>query len=232
MCPPPKAHTTGEAVTSLQAPAGVLFLFLSSDIQRLGASVRHHEHSCRRVLGSWSSRTAHPAILLPHAVSHRRCSSLQRQCPSQKIESPSRASNAIPSQKIESPLFAYCKEFVTEPVSELPGHGFEMLAIWSEITAESSLDMAELENASSIEADKWFLSPCLSQNFDISDGSIIGFASQLNLLVKALEMSSEAKFIEDFVSGSETLKSSAIVPPPTVLDPVLKDLFHEDPYFT
>ncbi|KAL8478498.1 hypothetical protein ACS0TY_030402 [Phlomoides rotata] len=102
-----------------------------------------------------------------------------------------------------------------------------MLAIWSEITAESSLDMAELENASPIEADKWFLSPCLSQNLDISDGSIIGFASQLNLLVKALEMPSEAKFIEDFVSGSETLKSSAIVPPPTVLDRVLKDLFHE-----
>ncbi|KAL8518137.1 hypothetical protein ACS0TY_009479 [Phlomoides rotata] len=111
--------------------------------------------------------------------------------------------------------------------AEEPVRGFEMLAIWSEITAESSLDMAELENASPIEADKWFLSPCLSQNLDISDGSIIGFASQLNLLVKALEMSSEAKFIEDFVSGSETLKSSAIVPPPTVLDRVLKDLFHE-----
>lgn len=120
---------------------------------------------------------------------------------------------------------------------------------------------------------------------DISDGSIIGFASQLKLLVKALEVSSVAKFIEDFVSGlksplhnwcinyqvwivvadcdilsatsahvlfslqmldsndvwwcslfsnlivvnsgSETLKSSAVVPPPTVLDRVLKDLFHE-----
>ncbi|KAL0340635.1 UNVERIFIED_CONTAM: hypothetical protein Sradi_4580300 [Sesamum radiatum] len=110
--------------------------------------------------------------------------------------------------------------------------GFELLAIWSEITAESSLDMAELENASPLEADKWFLYPCLSENLSaISDGRAIGFASQLHLLVKALEMSSEAKFIEDFVSvensGSENLKSSAVVPPPTVLDRVLKDLFHE-----
>lgn len=46
----------------------------------------------------------------------------------------------------------------------LPHAGFELLAIWSEITAESSLDMAELENASPVEADKWFLSPCLSEN--------------------------------------------------------------------
>ncbi|XP_011101652.1 rab3 GTPase-activating protein catalytic subunit isoform X2 [Sesamum indicum] len=109
--------------------------------------------------------------------------------------------------------------------------GFQLLAIWSEITAESSLDMAELENASPLEADKWFLYPCLSENLAISDGRTIGFASQLHLLVKALEMASEAKFIEDFVSvensGSENLKSSAVVPPPTVLDRVLKDLFHE-----
>lgn len=112
--------------------------------------------------------------------------------------------------------------------AEDPIKGFELLAIWSEITAESSLDMAELENASPIEADKWFLCPCLSQHLsDIADGSTIGFASQLHLLVKALEMSSEAKFIEDFVSGFEILKSSAVVPPPTVLDRVLKDLFHE-----
>ncbi|KAI3470561.1 hypothetical protein Pfo_027224 [Paulownia fortunei] len=112
--------------------------------------------------------------------------------------------------------------------AEVPVKGFELLAIWSEKTAESSLDMAELENASPLEADKWFLCPCLSQNLSgISDGSTIGFASQLRLLVKALEMSLEAKFIEDFVSGSENLKSSAVVPPPTVLDRVLKDLFHE-----
>lgn len=37
----------------------------------------------------------------------------------------------------------------------------------------------------------------------ISDGSTVGFVSQLHHLVKALEMSSDAKFIEDFVSGSK-----------------------------
>lgn len=47
---------------------------------------------------------------------------------------------------------------------------------------------------------------------DIADGSTIGFASQLHLLVKALEMSSEAKFIEDFVSGLK-ISYSIDVPP-------------------
>lgn len=28
-------------------------------------------------------------------------------------------------------------------------------------------------------------------------------------------------------SGSDTLKSSAVIPPPTVLDRVLKDIFHD-----
>ncbi|KAG8380588.1 hypothetical protein BUALT_Bualt06G0031100 [Buddleja alternifolia] len=115
--------------------------------------------------------------------------------------------------------------------AEDPVKGFDLITIWSELRAESSLDMAELENASPLEADKWFLYPSLSQNHGISDGNTIGFASQLHLLVKALEMSLEAHFMEDFVSveksGSENLKSSAVIPPPTVLDRVLKDLFHD-----
>ncbi|GKE59271.1 Rab3 GTPase-activating protein catalytic subunit [Tanacetum coccineum] len=44
-------------------------------------------------------------------------------------------------------------------------------------------------------------------------------------------MSLDVPFMEDFVSveasGSEKLKSSAIVPPPTVLERVLKDLCRE-----
>ncbi|KAL3838238.1 hypothetical protein ACJIZ3_022829 [Penstemon smallii] len=115
--------------------------------------------------------------------------------------------------------------------AEDPVKGFELLAIWSEVTVESSADMAEWENASPLEADKWFLYPILPKNLGISDGNTIGFASQLRLLIKALEMSLEAQFVEDFVSveksDSENLKSSAVIPPPTVLDRVLKDLFHE-----
>ncbi|CAL5337598.1 unnamed protein product [Camellia sinensis] len=60
---------------------------------------------------------------------------------------------------------------------------------------------------------------------DGSVGNTIASASQLHLLVNALDMSFEAQFMEDF--GSDNLKSSAVIPPPTVLDRVLKDLFHE-----
>ncbi|CAL5339731.1 unnamed protein product [Camellia sinensis] len=71
---------------------------------------------------------------------------------------------------------------------------------------------------------------------DGSVGNTIAFASQLHLLVNVLDMSFEAQFIEDFVSGlktlfensgSDNLKSSSVIPLPTVLDRVLKDLFHE-----
>lgn len=41
--------------------------------------------------------------------------------------------------------------------------GFELLTIWSEKAIESSLEMAELENASPLEAEKWSISPCVSE---------------------------------------------------------------------
>ncbi|XP_057512067.1 uncharacterized protein LOC130794228 isoform X2 [Actinidia eriantha] len=115
--------------------------------------------------------------------------------------------------------------------AEDPVKGFNLIAIWTEKTVESSLEMAELENASPHEAEKWFILPNFNPNFNGSVGNTIGFASQLHLLVNALDMSFEAQFMEDFVSvensGSDNLKSSAVIPPPTVLDRVLKDLFHE-----
>ncbi|KAI9388533.1 hypothetical protein POPTR_009G076000v4 [Populus trichocarpa] len=116
--------------------------------------------------------------------------------------------------------------------AEDPVKGLELTATWSEKTVESSLEMAELENASPHEAEKWMILPFLSPNLDSSEGNRIGFASQLRLLVDALNMSFDAQFMEDFVSavenpGSDNLKSSMIVPPPTVLDRVFKDLFHE-----
>lgn len=114
--------------------------------------------------------------------------------------------------------------------AEDPVKGIDLLAIWPEKTVESSLEMAELENTSPHEAEKWFICPNICINF-IEAGITTGFASQLQLLVNALNMSFEAQFMEDFVSvensGSDTLKSSAVIPPPTVLDRVLKDLFHE-----
>ncbi|XP_047330681.1 rab3 GTPase-activating protein catalytic subunit [Impatiens glandulifera] len=115
--------------------------------------------------------------------------------------------------------------------TEDPITGINLIAIWSERTVDSSLEMAEMENASPHDAGMWFIFPDFSESFtDGSVGNLIGFASQLRLLVNALDMSFEAQFMEDFVSaensGSDNLKSSAIIPPPTVLDRVLKDIFH------
>ncbi|KAK9279847.1 hypothetical protein L1049_013529 [Liquidambar formosana] len=116
--------------------------------------------------------------------------------------------------------------------AEDPVKGFELIAIWSEKIVESSLEMAELENASPHEAEKWMLFPNLSPTLvDDLKGNTIGFASQLCLLINALDTSFEAQFMEDFVSvenpGPDNLKSSTVIPPPSVLDRVLKDLFHE-----
>ncbi|XP_019225677.1 PREDICTED: rab3 GTPase-activating protein catalytic subunit-like isoform X4 [Nicotiana attenuata] len=116
--------------------------------------------------------------------------------------------------------------------AEDPVKGFELLTVWSEKAIGSSLEMAELENASPLEAEKWSISPCLSEILSAdSDGKRIGFASQLQLLIDALHMSLETQFVEDFVSVEhsrpENLKSTAVIPPPTVLDRVLKDLFYE-----
>ncbi|KAJ6835674.1 rab3 GTPase-activating protein catalytic subunit isoform X1 [Iris pallida] len=116
--------------------------------------------------------------------------------------------------------------------AEDPVNGFELTAIWSNRIFEGSLEMAELENASSFDAEKWFIHPILSPNMiDDSVGKMIGFSSQLRLLIIALDKSFEAQFLEDFVSvensTSDNSKSGISVPPPTVLDRVLKELFHE-----
>ncbi|KAL5170204.1 Rab3 GTPase-activating protein catalytic subunit [Glycine soja] len=110
--------------------------------------------------------------------------------------------------------------------AEDPVKGFELIAIWSEKMVESSMEMAELENASPHEAEK----------LEGSSGNRVGFASELCLLVDALQVSFEAQFMEDFVSavenpGSDNLKSM-VIPPPTVRDRVLKELFIEGVQFS
>ncbi|XP_047182090.1 rab3 GTPase-activating protein catalytic subunit-like isoform X3 [Vigna umbellata] len=115
--------------------------------------------------------------------------------------------------------------------AEDPVKGFELIAIWSKMV-EGSLEMAELENASPYEAEKWLISPsCAPKLPEGSEWNQIGFASQLHILVDALKTSFKAQFMENFVSddtsGSENLHSSMIIPPPTVSDQVLKELFQE-----
>ncbi|KAF8082999.1 hypothetical protein N665_0798s0037 [Sinapis alba] len=116
--------------------------------------------------------------------------------------------------------------------SEDPLRGFELVATWADRTVENTLEMAELENDSPHEAEKWILHPILSPYMgETSHGKRIDFASQLLCLVEALDASFIAQFMEDFVSvenqSSESLKTSVVIPPPTVLDRVIKDLFHE-----
>lgn len=45
--------------------------------------------------------------------------------------------------------------------------GFELIAIWSEKMVESSMEMAELENASPHEAEKWLTSLRFTPNFKL-----------------------------------------------------------------
>ncbi|KAK9028970.1 hypothetical protein V6N11_026100 [Hibiscus sabdariffa] len=115
--------------------------------------------------------------------------------------------------------------------AEDPVKGFDLVATWSEKVVESSLEMAELENASPHEAENWILAPNLSPILDSSKEDRIGFASQLLLLVNALDISFGVQFVEDFVSvqtpDSDNLNSSMVIPPQAVLDHVLKDLFLE-----
>ncbi|XP_031486194.1 uncharacterized protein LOC116254766 [Nymphaea colorata] len=115
--------------------------------------------------------------------------------------------------------------------AEDPIKGFELIATWSKRAIGSSTEMAEFENASTNEADHWYLVPIVPTHMIIGPNiDVVGFASQLQLLVNALNTSFEAKFIEDLASAdnqtSDNGKSSTLVPPPTVLDRVLKDLFH------
>ncbi|KAH9601980.1 hypothetical protein KSS87_000353 [Heliosperma pusillum] len=114
--------------------------------------------------------------------------------------------------------------------AEDPVRGFELISIWLERTIESSLEMAEIENSSPHEAESWLLLPTLLENpIEGQKGKAVGFASQLSLLVDALEISFQAQFLEDFVSESsaESLKPSAAIPPPTVVDRILKEIFRD-----
>jgi hypothetical protein len=66
-------------------------------------------------------------------------------------------------------IYLYCKPFFLKIRfvnfdASLNGTGLELTATWSEKTVESSLEMAELENASPHEAEKWMILPFLSPN--------------------------------------------------------------------
>ncbi|KAI5060135.1 hypothetical protein GOP47_0024555 [Adiantum capillus-veneris] len=113
-----------------------------------------------------------------------------------------------------------------------PIKGFELVATWSNRLVESSLDMAEFENVSTFEADKWLLAPVITQGLEGNlEMSQVSFASRMRNLLEAFFASTEAKFMEDFCTGDspvmQKITSSTAVPPQSVLDRVLKSLLPE-----
>ncbi|MCO5577157.1 hypothetical protein L7F22_030981 [Adiantum nelumboides] len=99
-----------------------------------------------------------------------------------------------------------------------PIKGFELIATWSNRLVESSLDMAEFENVSTFEADKWLLAPVITQGLEATlETSQVSFASRMQNLLEAFFLSKDAKFMEDFCTGDspimQKITSSTVVPP-------------------
>ncbi|XP_078435560.1 rab3 GTPase-activating protein catalytic protein isoform X2 [Wolffia australiana] len=108
--------------------------------------------------------------------------------------------------------------------AEDPIKGFKLCTIWSERTVSDSLEMAEIENALVLDAEKWSITPILQPNLtDDSLGHMIGFSSQLASLIKALDASLDAKFVEDLTTDGKP----AYLPAPSVLDRLMKEIFRE-----
>eukprot|EP00250_Pteridium_aquilinum_P017952 c23859_g4_i1 orf=95-2845(-) len=113
-----------------------------------------------------------------------------------------------------------------------PVKGFELITTWGSRIVESSVDMAEFENVSTFEADKWLLAPVMAQGLEEPfEARQVSFASRMRNLLEAFSLSKEAKFMEDFSTGDspvvQKITSSTAVPPQTALDRVLKSLFPE-----
>lgn len=113
-----------------------------------------------------------------------------------------------------------------------PIKGFELIATWASRIVQSSLDMAEFENVSTFEADKWLLAPIIAQGLqDFTQDEQVSFASRMRNLLTAFSLSKEAKFMEDFSTGDspvvQRISSPTTIPPPGVFDRVLKDLFQD-----
>ncbi|XP_024518524.1 rab3 GTPase-activating protein catalytic subunit [Selaginella moellendorffii] len=114
---------------------------------------------------------------------------------------------------------------------EDPIKGFELIAVWRSRYVSNSFEMAEFENASTFDADRWMLRPLLTRHENGDEAS--GFTGRLRRLVQAFVFSKETEFMEDFVNVTkpelEKNIQSCKVPPTTVLDRILKDIFFQAP---
>ncbi|KAG0553821.1 hypothetical protein KC19_12G042000 [Ceratodon purpureus] len=116
---------------------------------------------------------------------------------------------------------------------EDPVKGFELVTTWRRRTVKSSLEMAEYENVSTLEADKWLLSLVdTSKEKDREKEESVGFAGRLPSMVLAFHVANEANFVEDFAAADKPyvqhITQSLDLPDPVEVDRVLKDIFQED----
>ncbi|KAL2636313.1 hypothetical protein R1flu_007792 [Riccia fluitans] len=110
-----------------------------------------------------------------------------------------------------------------------PVKGFELIATWKKMFVNDSHEMSEYENISTFHADEWALVPTFSVDKE-PDQPEEGFGVRLEGLANAFSISANAQFVEDFANvvkpEMDLLLETFTVPPPSVLERVLKDLFY------
>eukprot|EP00850_Spirogloea_muscicola_P009159 SM000051S17519 [mRNA] locus=s51:39196:45982:+ [translate_table: standard] len=110
-----------------------------------------------------------------------------------------------------------------------PVKGFEVVATWRNRRLSDATDAAMLENSSALEADKWHLrvvqAPIWTEDAT-DEANMPGFAGRLQAMSAALGVADAHPFMEDYITASLPGDGSGLtVPPPAVLERVLKDLF-------
>ncbi|CAI5493187.1 unnamed protein product, partial [Closterium sp. Naga37s-1] len=110
-----------------------------------------------------------------------------------------------------------------------PVKGFELVATWKELRASSSSGMAQMEQLDATTADEWLLRALLAPtrtDFD-SDDPPQGFAGRLHALLGAYVVSTTGQYMEDFIAAQNfARRNNMTIPPPSVMERVVKDLFH------
>eukprot|EP00850_Spirogloea_muscicola_P019718 SM000197S05461 [mRNA] locus=s197:123078:130234:+ [translate_table: standard] len=110
-----------------------------------------------------------------------------------------------------------------------PVKGFEVVATWQNRRISDAADAAMLENYSALEADQWHLrvvqAPTWSEDA-MDEANMSGFAGRLQAMSAALGAADAHPFMEDYITARLPGGGSGLtVPPPAVLERVLKDLF-------
>lgn len=115
---------------------------------------------------------------------------------------------------------------------EDPVKGYELICTWNKRSLKDASEAAEFEKLSATQADKWALTIVKHQTATQENDSA-GFTGRLRALVNAFHVSSQAHFVEEFAADAPSVKHVThhhMVPPPTVLERVIKDLFEDESF--